>query len=447
MLPHLDVTLPVVVIYNNLEAFYPFLRKADDPQVIGKRFFRGDRALFWLGADKLVITSRPVDHLAYVRQELGYTGTDALSPITPSPFLSFDILREAWLRERLVAYAGTGRAVQLVPYATTREFLHLAAVLRHEWGLRVLLVESPAPEACWVRDYADTKSGFRALAGACLPDADRLLPEGVICKHPAQAAEVARWFGGRGQACVIKADGGESGIGHVLMAPAACEDGDAVAARLDTSPFLRDDLIIVEQLIESPGAISPSLEFFVPPAGQGEPQSTYLANQLFLSFGDFGGVVIDRAQQQAPWFRDLARSGLRIARRLQALGYVGHFDLDGIVDGRDRLFLLEVNARRTGGTHAHEFARFRFGAGYAERVTLLCYNKVSSGLIADWAGLQAVLGDLLYRSGSDCYGLVVTVTSALAAHEFGCIIVAPDLAEALALQAELGRRLSQGGGT
>ncbi len=447
MLPHLDVTLPVVVIHNNLEAFYPFLRKADDPQIIGKRYYRGDRALFWLGADKLVFASSPAPHLAYVREELGYAGTDALSPVTPSPFLSLDILRESWLLERLVAYAGVGRVVQLVPYATTREFLRLAAVLRHEWGLRVLLPESPAPEAHWVRDYVDTKSGFRALAGACLPDAGRWLPEGAICKHLAQAADVARWFGRRGQACVIKADGGESGIGHVLIAPDACGDASALVARLDANPFLRDDLVIVEQLIDSPGAISPSLEFFVPPAGQGEPQSTYLANQLFLSFGDFGGVVIDRALQHASWSRDLARSGLRIARHLQALGYVGHFDLDGIVDARGRLFLLEVNARRTGGTHAHEFARFCFGAGYVDRVTLLCYNKVPSGPIGDWAGLQAVLGDLLYRTGSDRRGLVITVTSALTAHEFGCIIVAPDMAEALVLQAELGRRLPKGGGT
>jgi hypothetical protein len=441
MLPWVDPTIPTVVLHNNLEAFYPFLRKAEDPQVIGRRYYRGDRALFWVGGDKLVFTSRPVPHAAYVREQLGYRGTHVLSPDQASPFLSLDILRESRLLSQLVAYAGVSRTVQLVPYATTREFLELVQVLRRECGIRVVLPESPQPEASWVRDYVDTKAGFRALAGACLPDADRLLPEGVICKSPAQAAEVAQWFGRRGQACVIKADGGESGIGHVLAAPEECRDAGALAARLAASPFLRDDLVIVERLIDSPEAVSPSLEFFVPPAGQGEPQSTYLSNQLFLSFGNFGGVVVDRTLQQAPWYRDLVASGQRIARRLQALGYVGHFDLDGVVDERNRLFLLEVNARRTGGTHAHEFARLRFGPGYADAVTLLCYNKMPSGPITDWAELELALGDLLYRAESDRCGVVVTVTSALAAHEFGCIIVAPDMAEALAVRDELCRRI------
>jgi len=441
MLPWIDPTIPTVVLHNNLEAFYPFLRKADDPQVVGRRYYRGDRALFWLGRDKLVFTSRPVPHAAYVREQLGYHGTHVLSPDQASPFLSCDILREPRLLGQLVAYAGAGRTVQLIPYATTREFVELVQVLRRECGIRVVLPESPQPEALWVRDYADTKAGFRALTGACLSDADRLLPEGVICKSPAQAAEVARWFGGRGQACVIKADGGESGIGHVLVTPEECRDAGELAARLTASPFLRDDLAIVERLIDSPKAISPSLEFFVPPAGQGEPQSTYLSNQLFLSFGDFGGVAIDRTLQEAPWYGDLAASGQRIAHRLQALGYVGHFDLDGIVDECNRLYLLEVNARRTGGTHAHEFARFRFGPGYADAVTLLCYNKMPSGSITDWAGLALALGDLLYRVESDRRGVVVTVTSALASHEFGCIIVASDMAGALAVQDELCRRV------
>ncbi len=59
-------------------------------------------------------------------------------------------------------------------------------------------------------------------------------------------------------------------------------------------------------------------------------------------------------------------SGMIFARRLQQMGYVGHFDLDTVVDDAGRVYLLEINPRRTGGTHVHEFAEHVFGADYLD---------------------------------------------------------------------------------
>jgi len=123
------------------------------------------------------------------------------------------------------------------------------------------------------------------------------------------------------------------------------------------------------------------------------------------------------------------------------VGYVGHFDLDTVVDDNGRLFLLEVNSRRTGGTHVHEFARFAFGPDYLERVVLLSHDAMSSGPFRQFDALQAAIGDLTYPMRGEQRGVVVTVTSALAAGEFGCIIVAASAAEALALQQELAGRV------
>lgn len=440
---HLSSSLPTIALYNNVETFLGFLNRAEDRSVLESRHYRGDRALFWLGDPKLVFVTAPIPHTDYVREHLGYPGTRVLSPAEPSPWLSLDIVREAHLREAVLAYAGPGRAVRLIPYATTPEFLHLAQVLRKEHGLTVYLPETPAPEALWLRDYVDTKAGFRVLASRWLPNADQLLPQGVICRDAETAADAALWFHQHGRVSMVKADNGESGLGHTILPLEPALSLDHIQRQLQHNPYLRDNLIVVEEYVDAAVHLSPSLELFVPPLGQGEPHITYLSQQLFRGFGQFSGVLVSREQLAEPWYPTLAESGLTLARQLQAEGYVGHFDIDAVVDDAHRIWLLEVNSRRTGGTYVHEFAVHTFGPNYLDSVALLSHAKLPSGNISTVAELLAALGDLRYPINGDKRGVVVAVTSALAAHEFGCIIVAGSTAEALHLQAELLKRVQR----
>jgi hypothetical protein len=439
---HIAPGIPVVAIYNNLEVAYDFLNRSHDSEVVRRRYSRGDRALLWLGDPKLAFVTMPVPHADYVCERLGYAGTQVLAPLAPSAALSLDILAEPRLLERLLEYAGPARTVQLVPYATTREFLHLADTLCRDHGLHVLLPESPSLDCLWVRDYADTKAGFRTLAARWLSQMPDLLPEGVVCRTFDQAVEVAHWFGQRGKACVVKADSGESGLGHTLLWPEECDVMDCVLERLRANDFLQDDLIIVEEYIQSTVQMSPSLEFFVPPLGRGRPQVTYLASQLFdQGFGRFSGVMLSRDFMETPWYPILATSGQIIAEQLQALGYVGHFDLDAVVDDDERVHLLEVNTRRTGGTHVYEFARFAFGPDYLGQAALISHNSLACGTIGSLDSLLAGIGDLFYPIGSEKRGVVLTVSSTLPTHEFGCIVVGPTSAAALALEQELRTRI------
>lgn len=436
---------PTIAVYNNVETFLGFLNRAEDRSVLESRQYRGDRALFWLGDPKLVFVTAPIPHADYVRKQAGYPGTQVLSPVEPTPWLSLDILREAPLREAVLAYAGAGRTVQLIPYATTPEFLHLAGRLQDEYGLTVHLPETPAPEAVWLRDYVDTKAGFRMLASRWLPNADRLLPRGVVCRDVETASDAAVWFHGRQRACMVKADNGESGLGHTVLPLEPRLTLNQIQQQLQLNPYLRDNLIVVEEYVDAAHHLSPSLELFVPPLGQGEPRITYLSQQLFRGFGQFSGVLVSREMLAEPWYPALAESGLTLARHLQAEGYVGHFDIDAVVDDAQRVWLLEVNSRRTGGTYVHEFALHTFGPNYLDSVTLLSHTKLPSGAIVTIEELLATVGHLLYPMQGEKRGVVVAVTSALAAHEFGCIIVADTTAEALHLQDELLKRMSVSG--
>jgi hypothetical protein len=395
--------------------------------------------LFWLGDPKLVIVTAPVPESHLICERWGYPETVVLSPKNPTHQLSLNIIDEPKLLERIVDFAGAGRTVQLVPYATTPEFFQLVEVLRTRYQLTVILPESPSPDHLWLRDYVDSKVGFRTLVSYWLGEKG-LFPRGFICREVNQAAEIVAWFLRQGCSCVVKADGGESGIGHIVFSP---EEADLSSVRkvLEANPYLCGDLIIVEEYIHSTALLSPSFEFFVPPAGSGMPSLTYTSKQFFSSFGRFAGVMVSRNILQTAWYPLLAERGLQIARELQVMGYVGHFDVDATVDDFDHIRLLELNARRTGGTYVHEFACHYFGSNYLERVVLFSKNAMDSGGITDTKVLLDWLSELLYPSQTSDTGVVITVTSTLVAGEFGCILIAPNEADVLQLDEALQERI------
>jgi hypothetical protein len=275
-------------------------------------------------------------------EQAGFKNTQYTAPEKPSGWLSLDILREPALLQRLIDYAGAGRTVQLIPYATTTQFLELVETLQNDYGLTVVLPESPTRERLWIRDYIDTKIGYRVLASRWLPNADELLAEGLACQTLEVAADAVNWFFLNGRACIVKSDIGENGFGNVVMRPGEFETRAEIIAHLRNSRFLNDQWLTVEEMIEADHPLSPSLEVYVPPQGQGEPYITYVSDQLFQGFGDFCGVLVSRELLQTPWYKPLADSGLVMAKHLQQMGYVGHFDLDTVVNDEGRVYLLEI---------------------------------------------------------------------------------------------------------
>lgn len=432
--------IPTVIVSNFAEAHVDFLGRCADPkereELILSEAYHADRTLLWAGDPKLVVVSYPIAHASLIR-DLGFTQTDYTYPHAPTFYLCKDILREEDLIQKIVNFAGQDQKLNLIPYATTPEFYELVSFLRVSKGLRVETPESPEVKNFWLRDYIDTKNGFRSLASMWLNDAEDFLTLGVSCYNMDHAIRVIEWFSQNGESCVVKADTGESGIGTVVIHPYGDQEKKEVFNRLKNDPYFADELIVVERFVPSKNQISPSLEVKVPCLGEGKPEVTYVSKQLFLEFGDFCGIQVDKSLYQSSWYPKLESSGLLLAGRLQEMGYVGHFDIDCVVSDDDHLYLLEINARRTGGTHVHEFAKHIYGEDYIEKISCVSYEAMDSGSITDPKELQDALADyLLPINGDERYGLVITITRALHNHRFGCIAVAPTADLALKLQTE-----------
>ncbi|MHB8619394.1 MAG: hypothetical protein ACYDAG_07480, partial [Chloroflexota bacterium] len=407
----------MVVVFNNLEDQYDHLSRVNDEAFLAKIRRRGERALLWLGHDKLVFLSDKPPHLDYLH-ELGYAGTTCIVPSNSSWSICRDILAEPPLLERIVEYAAGGRTIQLVPYVTTTAVLELALALERDYGLVVLLPESPDAAHLWLRDYADRKVGFRLLASSIFgPGA---LPEGYACQNVPEATAVARWFTDAGRRCIAKADRGNSGYGHMVLDPGGPVD-------IAGNPFLRPGLIVVEELVDS--ELFPSVELFVPPRGAGVVSLTYVSSQI-IHGNHFAGITITPEQRLAGWYNDLVGRGLDIAGHLQEMGYVGYLDLDAAVDGAGRTLLLEVNPRRTGGTHAHEFALSELGPAYGEHAAIICHSALGCPRFDAFSGLLGALDPVLYPIEGQRRGVIITNTPTAGDRSFGCIIAGQGTADA-----------------
>jgi hypothetical protein len=431
-------SIPIVAIYNNLETFFKFLHRSNNLTTLEKKMCHGDRGIFWLGPNKLLVVTKAIPHAEYICNRWGYSGTSVFAPLYPTHQLCLDILHDSNLLQEIVLYAGPKKTLQLVPYASTPEFYILVDHLRTELDLKIILVESPTESNLWIRDYIDTKAGFRSLVSEWIPEED-VIPSGFTCRDIKQAAQAVYWFNRHQFGAVVKADSGLSGIGQLVF-PSSEISFEDVTKKLEDDLFLQDDLIVVDHFINSEMQLFPSLELFVPADGEA-PVITYVSNQLFSEFGYFSGILISRELTASEWYAHLADYGLQIAKKLQAMGYVGHFDIDTIVDDNGHLYLLEINARRTGGTYVHEFASQAFGKDYLKKVSLLCNNSVKCGKINKLEDLIENLDDLLFPISGQNRGVVITITSSLPMSEFDCILVAPDGQELLALKQEMLFRL------
>ncbi len=444
---HIRRDVPLAIVSNFAEAHRDFLNRSPAPANGGaplatQEAYHADRTLLWAGDPKLVIVSYPIPHANYLFELLGYARTSHAAPQNPSDCLSRDILDDEALLRRLIAHAGPDKMLQLVPYAVTPEFCALAEALRREHGLRVLLPEHPQPHAIWLRDFIDTKTGTspsRQVAAQRRRPAARgpFLP-----RFGAGGAHRALVYPRR-QACIAKPDTGESGIGSVVVRPGDIASEQEALTLLKQQPYWGRDLIVVEEYCASDLPVSPSVEVFVPPLHNGEPAVTYVCEQLFRGLGEFSGVIVSAELRERPWYGPCVDSALTIARQLQRRGYAGHFDLDAVVDGDGRPRLLEINARRTGGTHVHDFATFAFGPDYLERVALLSWESIHSAGITDYTGLRTALDDLLYPIGGSPRGVILTITSSLQHHQFGVLIAGDTAADAVALQTALLDRIQQ----
>jgi len=403
-----------IVISNTAEAFRNIIEKVKDDKEITRRLSIEhslcQRGFFWDGDNKVIVTPYPIDptFLKINSDILGYKNIKNIYPKKIKVSLCEALFKDKDVFDNLVKIIKTNPNIAITTYAITDEFLFLISNLK-KLNLKFKISELPKQNSLWTVKYLDSKSGFRETIGKIQAKDNKIkLPQGFICKDINEANQVGQWFLGSNKSCVLKSNFGESGWGLKILRN---NQIGPIERKTDKDSIWSDTLVIAEEYISANKSVaggSPSVEIFVDENG---PEVTYVCGQIVDRLGSFGGVSLGKDILSNKITKELKRLGEVVGTEYWKMGYRGYFDLDTVVAGSSNdIYLIETNARRTGGTHVYDIAKRLLGPKWEQKGFLIsndqfCYGKKikSVKVIFD------KLNNLLYPMGSHKSGVIVTI--------------------------------------
>lgn len=362
---------------NVLESFYRTYQSLPAK----KRLFwtrydvmEGNRALFYNDDDKVIITPFPINSQHFVRtlDLMGWKNVYNLTPTHPSSSICEDCMTDRRLRTQLIKLIKTTPGVALIPYRATPEFYRLMTHLKKK-SVYFTTPETISPEQEFVNLYCHSKRGFRHLFSLSVLGNSNFkisIPEGFITANKEEALEAAWWLEQQKRSFVIKINKGTQGIGvsfnDYSKLPKKKKQFINHIRSLLTDRIWSEPLIVVEELIEADKTKlggSPSVEFVINKNGKVTP--TYGCEQVLAEDKKtFRGIYIHQEVMSDKHIKEAFKAGKRFGQELARLGYRGYFDIDLVISKEDKVYAVESNLRRTGGTHVHEAAVALLGKKY-----------------------------------------------------------------------------------
>ena len=239
---------------------------------------------------------------------------------------------------------------------------------------------------------------------------------------------------------IIKPTDGNSGLGSLRFYTDDLNNPRIIRAQLEENTYLKNNKIMVEELlkVKAGDLQSPSLEIYVP-AEPEKPGMLYWSQQILSPEGNFLGVVMDHIDHQSSATRQAEEDALAIADFLQKQGYRGHFDTDYIIREDGRYIPIEINIRRTGGTHVYSAMKTLLGDD-AENLVIISREEFRTGAPQSWEIVREKLHDLFITDEKKTGMLLINVNM-LRVNTIGFIVIERTLERAFQLQDEIRMRL------
>ncbi|HEY5684367.1 MAG TPA: hypothetical protein VIY70_03250 [Acidimicrobiia bacterium] len=291
-----------------------------------------ERALFMAGDRDVVVASEPrcAEFEDYCRNLLGL-GRVVVKRLAGPPHMPLPTRcsADAELMSDLLGLAGATGDLDLVPYIGTASVWGLARVLAAA-GVRVSVAAPPAALTSRVNNKLWFVEMVRSLAGpeaapptweaASAADLADHLEELARC-HEGLVVKVAESAGGRG---IVRLDGA------TIRARGAAAVVRRLARRLGNDGWTGGYPLQVG-VWEHPILASPSVQVWIPLAGDGDPTVQGVYEQCLDGGYRFAGAFTTTLPEH--WNLTLATEAVRLGLLLQALGYFGPCSFDGILVG------------------------------------------------------------------------------------------------------------------
>lgn len=385
-----------------------------------------DRFIFSATAGQVLITPFPIDKRFFSDscRLLNLKRVVNLSPKKLKKSLCLSVFGE------VAKIVKENPGVRVISYAATPEFYELVDYLKDK-GLKFVTPEAPKKENFWAADFFDSKAGFRQ-AVSTLPSFPKM-PEGATCFGKREitgwAKKLLEKYGG----CVVKTNHGLAGAGLKIVK-------NLNDLSLDERFWLEEEAV-VERFIPPDLAVgggAPNIELCI---RDSKVEPLYVCGMRVSKEGVFQGVEMGRAAIPRKISQVLIAAGKNFGDLLVRHGYRGYFETDWVFGADQKLYPLEANLRRTGGTHVYDLGRQLLGRGFFNNYFVVANNNHHVERASDYAGVKDRTSDLFYPLNGKKEGVIVTVTNCLKQGKIGYVVVAGNRERAREIEESFQKRL------
>jgi len=412
-----------IFIANIAEAFADLLEQtvlnnSDQQDRFQQEIDLSQRAQFWGGNDKIIITPEPIPNTLLKNNSecIGYKNITNLWPKNNGVQLCKSIMDDTTLIKNLIKIIRENPYTKISSYSFTDNYANLLRLLKSKvvrW--RATNVPHAANPANLVKTI-DSKSGFREIIADLFPVKNLRLPRGFICESEKDVLKAIFEFLGEGRGFVIKVHNGESGWGVKIVDDDTAQDLNQTMMREWLSRLFGSDPVwkfapyVVEEFISVDSTIAGGF-----PSGEGHITNQgfifdYECGQEVTKEGSFKGVVISSSILPSFASKNIKIAMEMIGKKFHTNGYRGIFDIDFAAGVDGNLYILESNARMTGGTHVYDIMSYLGLNGnntYVLSNDSFCYDAP----VQKPDKILALLSNIIYPINHQKRGLILSFIS------------------------------------
>jgi hypothetical protein len=403
-----------------------------------------DRFLLDTGDDRILITPKLIDkdYWEDTTKRLEYKNWVNYSPNMVMDSICEAIWQDKELEAKIEEVIRNNPGIEVLAYAATDEFVKLT----ESWRGKRLVFQSeeiPVKGREWTTSYLGSKAGFRQEVAKIRM---ALMPEGAVCNNREEVKGWANYIMEKYDGVVIKTNRGLSGAGLKIIRKSDLGERSLeiiIEELLESEPYWKKEPVVVEALINCDLTIAggnPNSEVKVTEDGV---ELLYFCGMRIDPKGEFIGVEIGRDTAPVGVQNQVTEWGKTWGEYLRLMGYRGYFDMDCIIGKDGKIYPLESNTRRTGGTQVYKIGLRLLGESFWEEHYLAADNMLSVPKLAgkDFRGIKRVAEDLFYPVNSAKEGILITGCSLLEVGKIGYMVIGPNRKRAEEIEKEFLKRV------
>lgn len=431
-------------IANNAEVARPLARFMDRKRREDEIFedhALSDRLIFSVSDSTLLITPIALDRefVSDVKKILRIGQLTNLSPKQVKESVCEAIFEDKELLKKITWVIKKNPNIRILSYAGTPEFFELITYLRKK-GLSFKTPELPKEGNQWVTDFIDSKSGFRQvvpLLGWDFPQ----MPKGVTCLLKEDTIGWATYLLENCNGCVLKTNRGLAGAGLQIIKKDNLKGKKPslyVASIIESEPYWEKEPVVVEEYILPQINVcggSPNIELKMTDRGI---KPLYVCGMRITESGVFRGIELGKNAVPGFITQNLLRSGKKLGQFLWKLGYRGFFEIDFVYGISGKLYPVEANLRRTGGTHVYDLARRILGGDFSDNYYIAAVNLTNSPRFykKSYSYVKETLKPYLFPKENSKEGVILIASTFLKIGKIGYVIIGKNREQVYELEGE-----------